>query len=337
MCDFGVIISCCAEDVHLARGCCASVRHFLTRTPICLIVDGDIDVGDFVQAFGVMVMRRSDFADPDLRRSCFGWGRTKMASHWEAPWPTFLLVDADTILWGDVRCHARFDRFDMISDRHVADVFAGTLNSILLATLLGDAEVAKTERKYAHVKRWYFDVPELAKRVPGVDWTTATDRLFCPGALFARRGILSRERLLAFIAMGHAEPGLFSPGEMGVLNATVLESDIRLDQRSDLHQLVYMSSGTDLARRFPVGPDGPVVGDEAVVIHWAGGQKPTIDGRLAYSDPMTFFRRRFLRACGCHDRRIIDDVLAREDEIYAHLVPRQDPAAGPVDAPATAM
>lgn len=319
--EFGVIISCCADDVHLARGCCASVRHFLSDVPICLIVDGDINTDDFVHAFGVQVMRRSDFSDPELRRSCFGWGRTKMAAHWEAPWPTFLLVDADTILWGDVRRHARFDRFDMISDRHVADVFAGTLNALPLATLLGEAEVAKTVQKHRHVKRWYYDVPELAELKPDVDWEATIDLLFCPGALFARRDILSRDRLLAFIAMGHAHEGLFSPGEMGVLNATVLTSDIRLDQRSDIHQLVYMASRADLARRFPMGPDGPVVGDEAIVIHWAGGQKPTLDGRLSYSDPMTFFRRRFLRACGFEDRRQIDAVLAREDEIYAHLVP----------------
>jgi len=331
MSDFGVIIICCASDVHLARGCCASVRYFLGDVPICLVVDGDIDIDDFVHAYGVRIVRQADFADPALRDSCFGWGRTKMIAHWEAPWPTFLLVDADTIVWGDVRRHARFDRFDMITDRHVADAFPGTHNSIPLAAFLGEEEIAKTLHKLQHVKRWFYDAFELGDAAPGLDWVATVDRLFCSGAFFARRGILSRDRFLAFVALGHDRPGLFSPGDMGVHNALVMESGIRLDQRSDLHQLVYMTTRVDLIRRFPVGPDGPIPNGEAVVIHWAGAQKPTLDARLSYSEPMTFFRRRFLQACGLADRREIDRRLAEEDEVYSDFAP---PPADASNAPA---
>jgi hypothetical protein len=329
MSEFGVIIVCCAGDVHLARGCCASVRHFLGDVPICLIVDGDVDTDDFVQAFGAQVIRQKDFADQALRDSCFGWGRTKMIAHWEAPWPTFLLVDADTVLWGDVRRHARFDRFDMVTDRHVADSFAGTHNSLALATFLGDEETANTLRKWRHVATWFYDVSRLGELEPSVDWPATIDRLFCPGAFFARRGVLSRGRFLDLVGLAREQPGLFSRGEMGVHNALVMGSAIRLDQRSDMHQLVHMSSPAALARRFPVGPDGPVVPDEAAVIHWAGGMKPTLDGRLAYSEPMNFFRRKFLHACGMTDRRAVDLKLAGEDEIYAdlHAIPQRRGAA----------
>lgn len=323
--DFGVIIVCYAGDVHLARGCCASIRHFLGDVPICLIVDGDVDVDDFVRAYGVQVIRQTDFADRALRETCFGWGRTKMIAHWEAPWPTFLLVDADTVLWGDIRRHARFDQFEMITDRHIADSFPGAHNALALASFLGEAATLDTLRKRRHVTKWFYDVAMLGEIEPEIDWEATVERLFCTGAYFSRRGALNRERFLHLVALARQWPGLFSRGEMGVHNALALNSAIRIDQRSDMHQLVYMSSAEELARRFPVGPEGPLVSDEAVVIHWAGGMKPTLDGRLAYSEPMNFFRRKFLHACGMNDSLAIDARLADEDEIYAdlHAIPQR--------------
>jgi hypothetical protein len=322
MSAFGVVVTCCAGDLHLARGCCASIRHFLADVPIALLVDGDVDVEDLERTYGAIAIRNEDVTDPSLRASCFGWGRTTMVALWEAPWPTFLLVDADTLIWSDVLRHARFDLFDMITDRHVADAFPDTAVSLAFAALLGEAELAKSRRKHRHVRTWCFDASRLGEAVPGIEWGGTADRLFCGGAVFARRGVLSQDRFLALVEMGHRTPGLFSRGNMGVFNALVIEAGIRVDQRSDLQQLVHMSTRADLARRFPVDRrSGPQVGREALVIHWAGGLKPTLDGRLAYSDPMTFFRRQFLKDRGLVDRDEIDAVIAAEDEVYRDLHP----------------
>jgi hypothetical protein len=40
--DFGVVIPASAEHLHWVRGACASVRHFMGDTPICVLVDGSV-------------------------------------------------------------------------------------------------------------------------------------------------------------------------------------------------------------------------------------------------------------------------------------------------------
>lgn len=98
--DFGIIVACAPHDYRLAKGTCASIRHFLGDVPICLLIDGDFPVTDLQRAYGVRVLPRSNVRNPELRRRSFGWGLTKMVSFWESPWEYFLFLDVDTVVWG---------------------------------------------------------------------------------------------------------------------------------------------------------------------------------------------------------------------------------------------
>src|SRR5512136_1148544 len=115
--DFGIIVACCASDYLFAKGCCASIRHFLGDVPICLLVDGTFSVADAEKAYGVRVINHNSVTHEVLRRRSFGWGKTKMIGFWESPWEHFLMLDADTIIWGNLLKYANFKDFDLIVDR----------------------------------------------------------------------------------------------------------------------------------------------------------------------------------------------------------------------------
>lgn len=319
--DFGVIVVCCAMDVHLARGCCASIRHFLGDTPICLLVDGHVDVSDISSIYNTAVIRNVDLSEQRLREVCCGWGYTKMAAHWVSPFATFLLLDADTAIWGDVRRHADFENFDIVVDRHMADLFPGHM-SRAVAPIFGAEAVLKSQLRRLHVKKWYFDVSRMDETIPAVHWENAIEELFCSAVTFARRGSFDLQRFYDLLDRGDADPDLFAAGEMGIYNAMVIESGLRTDHRTGLHQFVQMDSRSNLMRRFTVDAEtGPIVGEEATVLHWAGETRPTLDGRLAYSDPMTFFRRKFYQDRGINEPKHVDKILRNEDLMYRDLRP----------------
>ena len=114
--DFGVVVPATTEHLHWVRGLCASVRRFMGQTPICVILDGERAPADLQRLEGVVVLQRDDVEPKELRDAGFRTPRAKNAALWASPFETFLLVDADTIVWGDMRELADFDRFDFIVD-----------------------------------------------------------------------------------------------------------------------------------------------------------------------------------------------------------------------------
>jgi hypothetical protein len=115
--DFGIIVACCFQDYLFAKGCCASIRHFLGDVPIALIVDGTFSVSSLEKAYGVQVINRNTISNEVLKNRSFGWGKTKMIAFWESPWKHFLVLDADTNVWGNVLRYADFEQFDVIIDK----------------------------------------------------------------------------------------------------------------------------------------------------------------------------------------------------------------------------
>ena len=119
--DFGVIIACCDQDYLFTKGCCASIRYFLGDVPICLLIDGTFSVSPLEKVYGVRVINHDSVSEPLLRKRSFGWGKSHMIPFWESPWQNFLVMDADTIIWGDVLKLANFEDFDFIIDQPCQD------------------------------------------------------------------------------------------------------------------------------------------------------------------------------------------------------------------------
>lgn len=272
--DFGIIVACCASDYLFAKGCCASIRHFLGDVPICLLVDGTFSVADAEKAYGVSVINHNSVTHEVLRRRSFGWGKTKMIGFWQSPWKHFLMLDADTIIWGDLLKYANFKEFDLIVDR--------------------------PRYKYSDdsVSKFFFEIREIEKHFPHFPWQKYRDDYYCTGMFFGTRDIFPLSEYIEILDFTEKYPGVFKYGEMGFLNFMIFraaeQGRIRVGKEY-MQLLVPDFDQEELRKRFPVGETGPVVlDDDATVIHWCG-PKPTLSTSRVYSEPMNFCRRKFMR------------------------------------------
>ena len=267
--DFGVVIPAKPEHLHWARGACASVRRFMGDTPICVLLDGDRAPRDLQRAAGITVITRDEVEPKELRDSCFRSPRAKNAALWASPFETFLLIDADTIVWGDMRELADFDRHDFIVDSPGVE----PLSSVM-------------------------DAEQVVARFPEFDARRHVGSYVNNGVYFGRRGILDLERYLHALRVAREHPGMFygSQGSFNyVLFAAVDDGSVRLEQRA-LQVQTGRTPRTDVLRRFAFRGTEPVVTGEPVVLHWVVSPKPKARvQRDDYFEPMTHFRLAFRR------------------------------------------
>lgn len=170
----GVVIPVWAGDVYLAKACCASIRQGMGDIPITVFVDGPAtNTRDLQRLFGVQRIVFREVVDDETVRLCAGSPWTKMTLFWTSPYERFLCLDADLLVWGDLRYYAEFDKYDFIVTYHGSSKF----------------ETAEELRRGA------FDLEAILKLTPGLDWRgrPATNT----GVFFAKRGIFSREDLMA--------------------------------------------------------------------------------------------------------------------------------------------
>lgn len=299
--DFGVIVTCCQRDFALARGCCASIRYFLPGVPICLIVDGAETPDSLIQTYDAQVITRDTVRDARLRDRSFGWGLTKMVAFWESPWSRFLLLDADTVVWGDILQLAGYPQAEVTVDRHLFDLAAQAEPNPLLGDFLraGNARIDRTP-ELDLLDAWFFNTRSIGQYLPNFDWRRHLYEYFCSGALFATRGIFDLDEYLQLLDLAEAHPGLLGPGEMGLLNVLVFGAAdagrIRIAQEARLQTLVCQHDSAALAARFPTAAlTAPAAASEPTVIHWSGRPKPTLTATDGYTEAMTHFRRTFER------------------------------------------
>ncbi len=269
--EFGVVIPAKPEHLHWARGTCASIRYFMGDTPICLLLDGGRSQtpSELVATYGVQVICRDDVEQTELR-GFFGSLRVKGAAHWLSPFETFLLVDADTVVWGDMRSLADFERFDYIVDEPIGDL--------------------------DEVRKSVMDADAVTAAFPDFDARAHVHQFVNTGAYFARRGIIELDRYLEFLTFARAHPRLVY-GDQGPFNFMVFGAAdaerVRVAQR-ELQVLTGRTTRPELERRFAFADGSPVVGGDPVALHWVGSPKPRVrEGSGDYFEPMTFFRRRF--------------------------------------------
>ena len=54
---FGFVTGCHAGDKFMVQATLASMRHYCPDVPICLTVDGDVDVSDLEKQYDLIVLR----------------------------------------------------------------------------------------------------------------------------------------------------------------------------------------------------------------------------------------------------------------------------------------
>jgi hypothetical protein len=106
---FGLVTSCYAGDKHMVQATLASMRYYCPRVPICLIVDGPLDVSDLEALYDLIVLRIDDLPDQKMVQLIARSRRAKLAAMWEGPFEHYVWMDSDAIVWGDFTADIRTD------------------------------------------------------------------------------------------------------------------------------------------------------------------------------------------------------------------------------------
>ena len=276
----GVIIPVWAGDIYLAKACCASVRQHMGDIPIALLVDGPAtDTRELQRLHGIRRIVVQDIVEPALLPLFAGTPWPKLLLFWASPYERFLCLDSDTLLWGDIRCHADLERYDFISGYN--------LNPMVLTT---DEEV----------DRLVLDVQAARKLNPSLD---LLNREFAnSGVFFARRGVFSKERLLSLLQLDS-----WRCYDQGLLNYLRWEAESNGHPRMGWQRLQLFPAELHLVpgdrfldRHF----------DRPLVVHWIG-KKPKLGRPFRAAND---YRRLFLTMTG--QNRLPQARLLAEDLSY---------------------
>lgn len=276
--EFGVIVTCSPRDLWMAKGCCASVRHFMPDAPICLLYDGPgSGAASLARTYAASVLCWENVGSDVLRQKSFGYGLTKMIAFWESPFERFLLIDADTVVLGDFRTVADFSSAEIMID------------------------LPKQTCTPSEIAHWFFDPEKLSILDSQFDWS---DRKYvCTGVIRATSELFDLSDYLSLLSIARNDPLLFKFGEMGLLNYLIFRGadrgEFRL-QQAPIQLLANSYTYDALAQRIDIprfGRDEIGMRDgSAVVLHYAG-VRPYTFNQSVFPEPMTYFRRQHRMNC----------------------------------------
>jgi hypothetical protein len=148
------------------------------------------------------------------------------------------------------------------------------------------------------IRTWFFEIPFVDRHFPDWVWRADAPAFFCPGVFAGRKGAFDLDDYLRILRLNECFPGMFKFGDMGFHNLMVFkgrsENALRVDIR-DFQVIFPEHPIQSLKGRFRFEDDKPVVvpGDEQV-LHMPD-KKPLLDNPECYSEPMTWFRLRYLQ------------------------------------------
>jgi hypothetical protein len=301
---FGFVTGCHAGDKFMAQATLASLRHFCPHVPVCLTVDGDVDVADLEREYQPIILRVQELPSLEMRKTLGRSFHAKQAAMWEGPFEFYVWLDADAIVWGDFIAQIRTDLdFQILWNE--------------ISVPAGAREIP------GWLPHFYFDPEKLRRFDPEFDWRGHA--YFSAGVYAARRNALDYDHYCRIKKLADTEPGLFAWGDMGMLNYLVHSLAQRGKIKTGLADLQHIPDHHGRAEfeqdcagagwRFPKSVRRPRIG------HFCG-HKPFIFDRQAYSRPFTIARLE-------HHRRRHGElgawlaVLNEERRVYAEKIRRR--------------
>ena len=272
--QLGIVLVASPFDWLFAKGAIASCRYFMPDSRITLIVDGELDTTHAESIYDLEVIRKQDIDHPELRRLGFGWGTTKLLAFWYGRNETFLYLDSDAVVWGNLAGKVQLEGYDYV------------------------VSIRKSEPvNESSIRTWFFEIPFVEKYFPDWDWKASATEFFCPGVFAGRQGAFALEDYLEVLRLNERCPGQFKFGDMGFHNLMVFRGKANGSLRvaTENFQVIFPEHPIDaLKQRFRFKDGEPLVvpGDEQV-LHMPD-KKPLLDGKECYSEPMTHFRLKYL-------------------------------------------
>jgi len=270
---FGIVTGCYAGDRATVGATLASIRKYCPDTPVCLVVDGHIDVSDLEELYDLIILRVEELEHEDMRDLIRGSGRAKLAAMWEGPFEHYVWMDADAIVWGDFLGEVRED-----------------LDFQIFWNEISIPEDATDEPPW--LSHFYFKMDELKKFDSNFEWRGHP--YFSTGVFACRRNVIPYEEWIKIESWNNAVPGgIFKFWEQGMLDYLVLAKSQRGEIKTAWTDLQYISrhQGTEeleldcngLGWNFPEKVERPKV------VHFCG-RKPNIFDFKCYSRPFTIAR-----------------------------------------------
>jgi len=248
------------------------MRHFCPGIPICLTVDGNVDVSDLEREYDLIVLKVPDIPSEQMRKLMSGSFHAKHAAMWEGPFEFYVWMDSDAIVWGDFTSKVCTDLDFQIFWSEIS--------------IASDALEAPS-----WLPHFYFDPEKLKQFDREFEWRGVP--YFSAGVFACRRDVISFEQYYKVEKWSRKCPGLFAFGDMGMLNYLVHSKAQRDEIRVSASDLQHVSAHhgkdelikdcNDSGWRFPAAINRPRVA------HFCG-RKPFIFDRKAYSRPFTIAR-----------------------------------------------
>ena len=222
---FGFVTGCHAGDKFMVQATLASMRHYCPDVPICLTVDGDVDVSDLEKQYDLIVLRTAELPLEKMRKLVSGKLSHQTCGDVGGSFEFYVWIDSDAIVWGDFTSQIRTD-VDF-------QIFWSEISVPTDAT-----EVPPW------LSRLYFDPAKLRQLDSDFDWRGHA--YFSAGVFACRRDAIPFERYVAVEALGRQVPSLFesglnsSKGDMGILNYLVHSMGQRGDVKTAVSDLQHI-------------------------------------------------------------------------------------------------
>ena len=295
--ELGFSISCYKGDVPLLRGCLASIRYFVPNAPVCLVIETDFDSRPFEKRYGITTIRRRDVRHAGLRQWSFGPGITKLVAFWEAPFERIFHIDADAVIWGDVRKNIPDGEWDVVYNEPHEEI---------------TEFIQRTQ---------YFDPKIIFNHIEPFHWQC--NPYFNAGVFYTKRGVLDLDEYIKMLEGKRKHPEVFINMDQGILNILVFRAvksgKIKATQ-AHLQSAIPVLSKLELESRFQVRNGEPVLWTQPTVVHWAG-PKPYSTNSDVFSLPMDYFREIGMREFGLPGWFPAKTAM-RADEIWHRDVPK---------------
>ena len=268
--NFGIVITCYKGDFFFTKGLLASIKYFCGDIPICIIVDGNIDVSQIVKTYNIVkIIRKQDVKNEYLRNNCFGSRLTNLIAFWESPFEYFMYVDSDTVLWGNVLENFTYNMFDFVHN--------------------------EPHEAYSPfiMKHQYFDYDKIFEFTEYFKWEGC--HFFNAGIFVMKKGIFNIDETKVLIELFRKDKKLLPRDIQGVINIlayrTFAKGTITLSE-AHLQTIMPLFSKEELSKKFIIKDKRPVV-EKNTILHWAG-VKPLLRQNVVFNEPALFFRKQNL-------------------------------------------
>lgn len=276
----GIVTCCYAGDYALVKAACASIRYYLPETPVCVIVDGDLDITPLAEKLNVSALYVRHMRDRDFAQRILQSPFAKFAAYVEGPFEQFVFIDSDVILWGNPLQGIDLERNDFV---------------IMQNTPWPGAE--ETEETPETINHYYFDLAKMRSFDPEFDYRRHP--FFSTGVFASRRDCFSKDDLIQAMDLRASQPGLFKFNDMPLINYMV---SLRMRQNSiryTVNHLQFLPAKFPLAtlrERLPMSWRGgpPAQPTEALFLHYCG-IKPYLYNLSLYQKPIAYFRADYVR------------------------------------------